>query len=96
MTASKQILLYKANAGLLQKDIAALRQAGIVCLKVDSFDDVKVIDPYTAFTGHDVWAAAMQAIAGANSNEGPRTLFGRLLSERLAGCAPAKVEAPKK
>jgi hypothetical protein len=95
MTA-KQILLYKAPTALTQRDMTELNAAGIIALQVESFDDVKVIDPYTADTRNDVWLSAMEAIAKANQSEGPKSIFGRLLAERLAGCAPANTEVPKK
>lgn len=93
---AKQILLYKSPTNLTDADLAALREAGIIALQVESFDDVKVIDPYTADTRNDVWLSAMEAIAQANSNEGPRTIFGRLLAERLSRCAPAAMEVPQR
>jgi hypothetical protein len=95
MTA-KQVLLYRPGAKLTGPDIQALREAGIIPIKVEKFEDVKVIDPHTAHTRNDVWLSAMEAIARANNNEGPRTIFGRLLAERLANCAPAATETPKK
>jgi hypothetical protein len=84
-----QIFLYRDGAKLTPQDLAALREAGLVPVKVAKFDDVRIIDPLLASgNGSAVWAAAMEAIAKgstpAANNEGARTLFGRLLAEKLA------------
>lgn len=80
-----QVFLYRETAKLTAEDLRALREAGLVPVKVAKFEDVRIIDPlYAAGTGSAVFTAAVEAIAKANNNEGPRTLFGRLLSEKLA------------
>ena len=84
---SKQVMLYKTKANLSGKDLAALREAGFVPVAVESFDDVKVIDPFTVDSRNAVWMAAMEAIAKADSNEGAKTKFGRRLSELLSDMA---------
>ncbi len=81
---TKQVFLYKSTSILNKEDLDALRSAGFVPVGVESFDDVRVIDPYAVDTRADVWSAAMEAIAKANSIEGVKTLFGRLLSEKLS------------
>jgi hypothetical protein len=84
-----QVFLYRETAKLTPEDLKALREAGLVPVKVAKFEDVRIIDPLLA-AGHGsaVWAAAVEAIAKANTpaanNEGARTLFGRLLAEKLA------------
>lgn len=80
-----QVLLYRETAKLSAEDLKALREAGLVPIKVAKFDDVRIIDPVMATGGGSaVFVSAMEAIAKANSNEGPRTLFGRILAEKLA------------
>jgi hypothetical protein len=81
-----QIFLYREGAKLNAADIKALREAGLVPVKVAKFEDVRIIDPLLASgQGSAVWSAAVEAIAKANtSNEGVKTLFGRLLAEKLA------------
>ena len=95
----KQVFLYKRSASLLKSDLDALREAGFVPIRVTEFDEVKVIDPISIASRTEVWMAAMKAIANANTDqargEGPKTLFGRYLSEKLAECSIADVE-PKK
>jgi hypothetical protein len=84
-----QIFLYRDGAKLTPQDLAALRDAGLVPVKVAKFEDVRIIDPLLA-SGHGsaVWASAVEAIAKvstpAANNEGAKTLFGRLLAEKLA------------
>lgn len=84
-----QIFLYRDGAELTQQDLTALREAGLVPVKVARFEDVRIIDPLmSAGQGSAVWAAAVEAIAKvstpAANNEGAKTLFGRLLAEKLA------------
>lgn len=84
-----QVFLYRETAKLTAEDLNALREAGLVPVKVAKFDDVRIIDPLmTAGQGSAVWAAAVEAIAKvstpAGNGEGAKTLFGRLLAEKLA------------
>jgi hypothetical protein len=80
-----QLFLYRPTAELTEEDLHALRRAGIVPIKVADFDDVRLVDPLIAHgSGSAVFAAAVEAIAKANGNEGPKTLFGKLLAEKLA------------
>ena len=80
-----QLFLYRAAALISADDIAALREAGLVPVKVDSFEDVRLIDPIMANgQASAVWRAAVEAIAKANDKEGVKTMFGRLLAEKLA------------
>lgn len=80
---SKQVFLYNTNAKLTKGDLDALREAGFVPIKVANFDDVRVIDPLMDADRNAVWMSAMEAIAKADSNNGPKSIFGRLLAERL-------------
>lgn len=82
---SKQILLYLKSAALTNADLEALRAADILPIRVSKFDDVRLVDPMSFGDKSAVWMAAMEAISKANDREGPRTLFGRLLAEKLAG-----------
>lgn len=81
-----QIFLYRAGAKLSQQDLKALRDVGLIPVKVARFDDVRLIDP--SGRGSEVWAAAMEAIATAGTpvanGAGVKTLFGRLIAEKLA------------
>ena len=80
-----QLFLYRPTASLTDADLQALRDAGIIPIQVADFDDVRLVAPLLAAgSGSAVFMAAMQAIAKANSQEGPRTLFGKLLAEKLA------------
>ena len=92
---SKQVMLYKATANIAAADLAALREAGFVPVGVESFDDVKVIDPFTVDSRNAVWMAAMEAIAKADSSEGAKTKFGRRLSELLSDMALPTGKATK-
>lgn len=67
---AKQILLYKSPTNLTETDLAALREAGIIAIQVESFDDVKVIDPYTADTRNDVWLSGTAARHCGNCADG--------------------------
>lgn len=80
-----QLFLYRAAALISADDIAALREAGLVPVKVDSFEDVRLVDPIMANgQASAVWCAAVEAIAKASDKEGVKTMFGRLLAEKLA------------
>jgi hypothetical protein len=79
-----QVFLYREGAKITPADLSALRDAGFIPVKVAKFDDVRVIDPFVAGNRPAVWQAAVEAIARANDKEGPKTLFGRLLAEKLA------------
>lgn len=80
-----QLFLYREGAALAPEDLAALREAGLVPIKVADFDDVRIVDPIMAAgSAGAVWSAAVQAIHQANDKQGPKTLFGTLLAERLA------------
>lgn len=87
---NKQILLYRKGAGLTNADMDALREAGIVPIRVNRFEDVRVVDPMQYGDKSAVWLAAMQAISQANDKVGVKTLFGRLLAEKLSA-----VDVPK-
>lgn len=88
---NKTVFLYRERAKLTPDDMQALRDAGFVPIKVKVFEDVMVLDPLHHASRADVWMAAMEAIAKANPNEGAKTLFGRLLAERLSETDIAKV-----
>lgn len=80
-----QLFLYRPTAALTDADLQALRDAGIIPIQVADFNDVRVVDPLLAAgAGSAVFMAAVQAIAKANASEGAKTLFGRLLAEKLA------------
>jgi hypothetical protein len=87
MMNSKQVILYKPTAKISKDDLLALREAGFVPVGVESFNDVKVIDPFTVDSRNAVWMAAMEAIAKADTTEGAKTKFGRRLSELLSEMA---------
>jgi hypothetical protein len=87
MTA--QIFLYRDGARLSAEDLKALREAGLVPIKVAKFEDVRIIDPLMAAgSGSAVWLAAIEAIHKHGSpdagNKGPKSLFGELLAAKLA------------
>lgn len=84
-----QIFLYREGAKLSQQDIAALREAGLIPVKVARFEDVRVIDPmFTTGGSGDIWMAAIEAIARYGKpdagSKGPKTLFGEILVEKLS------------
>ncbi len=81
-----QVFLYRDTAKLNAEDLKALRDAGLIPVKVAKFEDVRLLDPLLASgSGSAVFASAVEAIAKANDKEGPKSLFGRLLAEKLAG-----------
>lgn len=80
----KQIVLYKSGSGILNDDLKALREAGFIPIRVKNLADVKVLDPLSESTDRGILlTAAMTAIAKANKDTGPRTMFGQLLAEKL-------------
>lgn len=93
---SKQILLYLSSAGMTDADLKALRDADIVPIRVNNFSDVRIVDPMSGGERSAVWMAAMEAISKASGKEGPRTMFGRLLAEKLSGADfPKPLSEPK-
>lgn len=82
--SDKQIFLYTAEAKLTSHALAELRKSGVIPIKVDNFDAVKLIDPLLVADRSVVFDAAIEAIATHGiSNAGPKTLFGSLLSQKL-------------
>lgn len=79
-----QIFMYREGTKLTAADLKALREAGFVPIKVANFDDVRLIDPFVAGERSAVWMAAVEAIAKSDGTEGPKTMFGRLLAEKLS------------
>lgn len=83
------VFLYLRSSEISPEDLQALREAGLVPVEVDNFDDVKVIGigaaglPPGASVTQAVWRAAMSAIAIADSAAGPKTRFGQRLAELL-------------
>lgn len=89
---SKQVFLYLSSAKLSHDDLFALREAGFVPIRVNSFNSVKIIDPLLEADRSAVWMAAMEAISKHQKDgEGPKTMFGRLLAEKLADTSLPKV-----
>lgn len=86
---SKQVLLYRKGSGLTNADMDALREAGIVPIRVNKFEDVRIIDPMQVADRSVVWAAAIEAIVKANSLTPAKELFGILLAKKLSEAAPA-------
>lgn len=88
----KQVFLYRPTAKLSLGDLAALREAGFIPIKVQRFDDVRLIDPMMTHNRTAVWMAAMEAIANTTPNsEGVKTMFGRLVAEKLADTSVPQV-----
>jgi len=80
----KQIVLYKAGSGIVAADLDALREAGFIPIRVKCIDDVKVLDPFSDSADRGLLLnSAMRAIATANKDVGPRTLFGQILAEKM-------------
>lgn len=77
--------MYLKSAGLTSVDRNALTEAGFVPIRVNKLEDVKVLDPMEFGDKGIVWLSAMEAIAKSNNlKEGPKTMFGRLLAEKLS------------
>lgn len=85
------ILMYREGAKLGSSELAALREAGIVPIKVAKFEDVRLVDPMATADRATVWMAAIEAIRDHKpGTSGPKTLFGEKLAAMLANTAPVK------
>jgi len=78
-----QILVTKPGA-LNQRDRAALRRAGVVCVEADDPSSVKLIQPGGAeLGGSDLLLAAMRAISKDRYSSNVAEVFPRLMTQML-------------
>jgi hypothetical protein len=80
-TTVPQLLLHKPNVQLDEAKLAELRAAGFIPVRVESFDDIKVVAATGLVPINSLWHAAMETIE--NNNQHPALNFGWRVAKTL-------------